>query len=193
MPPRPAASTRSRARVVLVASLLALFLLVLLLINGCTPAAPQATPSPQAPAVAFASEEEALAAAEKVLEDYLAMADLILQEGAADPERIAPLVTEKWLEVELAGYAEMRDLGVRQEGISAVSATRFQQMFLQGSTTSVMIYACIDYDESMLVDGSGERIGTTEPNTTVEVTFEAAPESSLKVAAWEKWGKGSLC
>ena len=59
-----------------------------LLLSGCLPQQPTATPPPEATAAPiFASDEEALAAATAAYAAYLAMSDQILKDGGKDPDR----------------------------------------------------------------------------------------------------------
>ena len=78
----------------------------MLLLAGCGGGDPIPTlpPTPSATPI-FASEEEALAAAEDAYAAYRGMSDQISAEGGANPERIAPFVTESRLADELRGFA----------------------------------------------------------------------------------------
>ncbi len=72
----------------------ALVLVGMLALTGCVDGdrLPTLPPTPTSTPI-FASEEEALAAAEEAYAAYLEMSNLISSEGGVEPERIAPFVT----------------------------------------------------------------------------------------------------
>src|SRR4051812_41826324 len=69
---------------------------LLLALAGCVPSDPHPTASPSASATpVFASDAEALAAAEKAYAAYLKVSGEISADGGLKPERIDPLVTKE--------------------------------------------------------------------------------------------------
>ena len=83
---------------------------------GCAPEdSPVPPPTPDVKPL-FASDEEALAAAEEAYAAYLAMSDEISHDGGVNPERIAPFVTSERLVTELDSFGRQRDLGIRSAG-----------------------------------------------------------------------------
>src|SRR5690606_22722214 len=105
---------------------------LVLVVSGCVPDAgiPTLPPTPTVTPV-FASEEEALAAAEDAYAAYLEMSYLIASEGGLEPERIAPLVTNEQFERELESLSIYSERGLHVDG-----QTRFDSMMLQQMSQS---------------------------------------------------------
>ena len=170
-------------------------LAVTLLTGGCvgpTEVVPTLTATEAAPI--FASDEEALAAAEEAYAAYLAMSDLIAQEGGRDPERIAPFVTEQQLVVELEGFASLAANGARLDGASRLGSVELQDV--AGDMTTVAAYVCIDYSAATYLRGDGSSIKTNREFESVLVLArfskgEVAP--ALILAAVEPWTQTEPC
>src|SRR5690554_677027 len=141
-------------------SLAAVSLAAAVLLSGCVLQEPEVVPPPESTTEpVFASDEEALAAATDAYEEYLAMSDLIAQEGGKDPERIAPFVTEEWLEEELTGFELLRDSGRRINGSSSFTNVRIQQnQQEEDGRAYVVIYVCSDESEIQVVDARGDDV-----------------------------------
>src|SRR5690606_24012229 len=83
---------------------------VAVLLSGCVQQGPEVTPPPEPSTTPiFASDEEALAAATEAYEAYLAMSDLIAQEGGVNPERIESVAVRKALADALEGFSVFRE------------------------------------------------------------------------------------
>ncbi|MCU1637074.1 MAG: hypothetical protein JWQ68_2313, partial [Cryobacterium sp.] len=57
----------------------------------------------------FATDEDALAAATEAYAAYLSMSDRILMDGGAQPERIREVATKPLADLEIAGFARVRE------------------------------------------------------------------------------------
>src|SRR4051812_14875779 len=80
-----------------------------LALAGCVPSEPPVTSPPTSDAQpVFASDEEALAAAEEAYGAYIAMVDEILRNGGDDGDRLAPLVSPELLAQQEEGFAAFR-------------------------------------------------------------------------------------
>ena len=168
----------------------------MLLFSGCGGGAPIPTlpPTPSATPI-FASEEEALAAAEEAYAAYSEMSDLISSEGGAEPERIAPLVTESQLEreVETAEYFSSRNL--RAVGGPTVTYFELQQFSESAEGAEVVVYVCLDVSETRVVDATGADVTPPdrEPTVPLEVEFVSDEANSLLVARSDVWSGSSFC
>ncbi|MET1002316.1 MAG: hypothetical protein ABWZ15_10945, partial [Acidimicrobiia bacterium] len=93
-------------------------LLAALAASGCAPepAAPH-TPAPTSTPL-FASDEEALAAAEEAYAAYQEVSDRILADGGSSPERLLDVATEKQYEYEKPGFDEARSRNFHSTGAS---------------------------------------------------------------------------
>lgn len=177
--------------------LTALAVAAVLLLGGCVPGDAQVAPPPaQTTEPIFASDEEALAAATEAYEAYLAMSDLIAQEGGKDPERIAPYVTKEWLKQEMKGNKELADSGRVLVGNFRVTQTTLQQMFVDESAlVNIVIYACVSPSGARLLGPSGKDVTPPELKAAwpTEATFSATDPTSLLLMRDEPWPTDSYC
>ncbi len=151
---------------------------------GCSDTTRLPDPTPEATAEPlFASDEEALAAAVEVYEEFLAVTDQILQEGGAEPERLEPLVSPDLYESELAGFEDFASSGARLVGSSSITASELQQRSPGSDPDSeeVIAYFCVSSEDTDVVDASGSSI--REPGAPVEYGFEVvtafAPDGAV--------------
>ena len=83
----------------------ALAIVISLMLGGCVPSAPAASPTPEPSSTpVFASEEEALAAAEEAYAAYLAVIDEIHADGGAGVERLEVVATPEVTNNEADGF-----------------------------------------------------------------------------------------
>lgn len=152
---------------------------------GCVPG-PDASPSPTATAAGprFASDEEALAAAEEAYAAYLAMSDRIAQDGGRDPERIAEFVTEEQLAVDIDSYQALRDAEVRQMGTAQLVASDLVSAELEGTTREIVMSVCVDYAGSRLVRSDSTEVETRREGSTVaaQVVMTSVDPGPFKVS-----------
>ena len=161
-------------------------------LGGCAPdaPAPKPTASPSATPL-FATDEEALAAAEEAYAAYLRVTDQVLSEGGSDPERLEAVVTGPQLETDVAEMAEAASLGYRSTG-----TTQFDQVVLQrvgtASEDAVTVYLCQDVADVDIFDASGRSIIAKDrrARSKFEVSFDAEKRGSsqeLLVARQTPW------
>jgi hypothetical protein len=143
----------------------------MLLLAGCGGGDPIPTlpPTPTATPI-FASEEDALAAAEDAYAAYLEMSNLIGSEGGVDPERIAPLVTTDRLEVDLRGFETLRQLELRLVGFTTFEVIDVQRVEQVGDDLEVVFYACWDATQSRVTDAAG--VDVTPPDRADRLVLE---------------------
>lgn len=177
-------------------ALAALLATAVLLLSGCVPPEPEVVPPPEpTSSPLFASDEEALAAATDAYEAYLKMSDLIAQEGGKEPERLAPYVTEEWLEQSVDFFNSFADSGRHQEGSSKVRDSTLQQHYVETSgDTAVVVYLCVDYASVKLLDQANQ--DTLPADSPSILPIEAtlfSKEGTLKLAGNEPWTSDSFC
>lgn len=142
----------------------------------------------------FASDEEALAAAEESYKRYISMEDSIAQEGGRDPERLAEIVTDEWLQTEFDTFERFRQSGRLQVGSTSVTDVELQRVdeFKDG-TAEVVVYVCVDFSDTSFVDASGAQVAPEGPRTlTLEATFVASDVNHLLLKGNEPWSE-SIC
>jgi hypothetical protein len=152
-------------------------------LTGCVPSAPVAAPSASAAAKpVFESDAAALDAATKAYAAYLAMSDTIAQEGGANPERLAALVTPEWLASEIGSFQDSARNGNHQVG-----RTTFDSSTLQVSDESedgvarVALYLCLDISDTRIADESQTDVTPQRNRTRLPfvATLQGESESLL--------------
>jgi hypothetical protein len=167
-------------------------------LSGCVPAS--ADPTPNAAATSkpvFESDAAALVAATKAYAAYLAMSDTISQEGGANPERIAALVTPEWLDREVTSADELAKSGNHQEGPTSFDSPRLQSREPGlGGAENVAIYICLDLTAVRVLDDSNQ--DTTAPGVRarfpVVATFNALQgEQQMLLDKNSPWDGDDFC
>jgi hypothetical protein len=136
------------------------------------------------------SEQEALDAAQKAYSEYLAMSDLIAQEGGLNPERLQPFVTEQQFRNELEGIANYSSKNLHLAGGSSFDSVHIANPDLQ----HFGIYLCIDNSKARIFD-SVETDVTPEGRVDrwpLIVSFTQQSES-LIVSGSETWTGSNFC
>lgn len=168
----------------------------LLVLTGCVQDAviPTLPPTPTSPPI-FASEEEALAAAEDAYAAYGEVSDLIAAEGGSDPERIAPFVTEDQLQNEMDAAAYYGDQQLHAEGRAATTKVELQQVSELNGFVEIAIYVCIDVSSVRILDASGNDVTPVdrEPIAALEVVLVGDASDSLLIASSDVWPDSSFC
>lgn len=165
-------------------------------LTGCSPeaAVPSAPPSAEAEPL-FASDEEALAAAEAAFEEYLVEAFAVFGADAGSPDRLEAVATGQVLETDLARADRYSTEGLRQAGKPEVLETQLQQYIPGANNDEVVTYSCLDGTSIELVDATGASL--SDPNRaatiTVENTFEAGESGGLLLSRSEIWAEGETC
>lgn len=174
-----------------------LFALSALLLSGCSPeaAVPSAPHAAEGEAL-FASDEEALAAAEAAYAQYLEVYDAVFAEGGAAPERLEKVATGEVLTEDLDRAREFQTEGTSLSGKTTVLETSLQQLAQNSpDETEVITYACLDAFSIDVLDASGSPIGNPERDATVtfELRFTAQSNESLLLAESTIWKSGPSC
>lgn len=136
---------------------------VLLALAGCAPAAspPPSSSTPSATPV-FASDAEALKAAETAYAAYQAAVDQSLQTG--DPSKLNEVAVEKALATAKGAVEKFHEAGRRQVGLSSIDSVSAADMspFTNGAyrDSVAQIYACLDVSKVDVVDQSGRSVST---------------------------------
>lgn len=185
---------RRSGRHLVVAVVAALAVAAVGALTGCVPGKPAVTPAPTSTSGSpvFASDEEALAAAEEAYRAYTRISDQILNEGGVGPERILDVASGEFGEQESVGLAEFASNGWKSTGSSDVTNFVAQSVNLDGSPV-VIAYVCVDVSAVNVVDSTGiSVVSATRPDTQAfEVTFDGA--TSLLPIAREVWSGGGVC
>lgn len=137
-------------RMRLLTPLVAVALVVLLAACRPDPVPAPLPPEPTATPV-FASDAEALAAAEEAYAAYLEISGQISDAAGANPERIAEFVTESYRSRATESFAVYSQGAIRTSGTT--TADSFDLVFFDDS--ELQIEACVDVSESRVLDEMG--------------------------------------
>lgn len=157
---------------------------------SCTAPAPKPSPTPTA---IFASEEEALAAAEETYAGYLAVSDAVSADGGASPERIQPYVTDEFWDSEAEAIRPLVEAGYRTSGVSS-----FDRAELLGAIDSptLSVRLCLDVSKVRVWDSAGvdvtpvDRLNRTPLNVELAVSGADDP---LLIAKSDVWSSENFC
>ena len=167
--------------------------LIAVALAGCSAQqpAPKETAAAAAQKPLFASDEEALAAAQAAYANYLEVSDQIARDGGANPERLKGLVSDSLYTDEVSGFQQ-----IAQEQSIAVGSSSFDTIHLQGiDSKSLTTYLCIDHSQIHLQNLSGQDV--TSPNRVdrypLVVTFASDGNGSLIIESSESWSGQNFC
>jgi hypothetical protein len=163
-------------------------------LSGCAAAAPPA-PAPTSTAI-FASEDEALAAATNVYQQYTAALDIVFAAGGRGDESLSNFVTPEYL-VTLSEDGALEKNGWRTTGITSFDNVSVDELVDTGKTATVTLTLCRDVANVRIVDGEG--IDVT-PESRMErfpvlVTFEteSGTADALKISESDSWSGENFC
>ncbi|KRE21816.1 hypothetical protein ASG80_12045 [Agromyces sp. Soil535] len=172
--------------------------IAVLLLSGCV-GSPVPTATPTASETAepiFASDEEALAAAEAAYREYSAALNSIAREDNRNPERITAVVSGTYAEQVEALFNDLTQRGLSIEGESTVDSFRLIEAVEVDRRAEVTILLCSDVGLSKIVDAAGNDV--TPPDRpdrsallAVIVSAENDP-TDLVVQKEEPWS-GEYC
>jgi len=165
---------------------------VAVLLSGCLPPQPVLAPTPEPTSTPiFASDEEALAAAEAAYGAYVKLSDQIFMEGGVDPERLATVATGTFLAASITSFKTVQSQHLRSSGGTTFDSVDLQKFDGASADSSVVVvYLCEDVSAVDVTDAGGASV--VAPNrpsrTRLVVTFDFA--GSLLVSSREPWNIG---
>lgn len=143
----------------------------------------------------FASDEEALAAAEEAYAWYLEVSNAVGEGGWNDTASLQEVLRGEALEDSLVSTADLQENGYRQVGESTFdSATLQQYSDIAPGMVSVTIYLCLDVSAVDVVDQQGESV--VQPGRVDRQPLEIELndlDGVLKVNRSEAWSGESFC
>jgi hypothetical protein len=161
--------------------------------NTAPPVADATAAPTEAPPV-FASNDEALAAANSFYSSYQAMANTISREGGADPHRIKPFVTEDMLPGEIATYERLTARGVHLVGDIGFDSMSVQSASLQAG--SINLYMCLDVSHGEVVGADGISVAPPDRPTRYPLVLALVQNdenSQLLLEKSEIWSGSDFC
>lgn len=169
---------------------------VLLPLSGCSGApAPTTAPtsSPTADPI-FATDEEALAAAEAAYERFLEVSTSVTSDGGTDSDRLKAVATGQALAEEIDAAAEFEAEGLRTTGSVDFRVNELQSSDVAGGLVQVTVYVCDDLRNLDVLDASGQ--SRVVEGRVVDVPYTVVLEgdkTSLLVSKRELWTRDNFC
>ena len=184
--------TRSGATLLICAALTTLAL------TGCanttTVAPPTATPDREATPM-FASDEDALAAAETAYRNYIDVSDQIARDGGLNVERLQPFVSVELYQQQVQEYAD-----VASKGLRAVGSSMFDSFTLESYSREhdkIRVYVCMRVANIRVLDSANNDATPPDRNDDLplQVAFGRSVESEpeLSVTRSEVWSGKNFC
>lgn len=168
-----------------------------LVFGGCAAEDPIVRPSPDPSSTPlFASDEEALAAAEEAYGRYQAVENQIFAGGGLDGNRIENVAVGEALEAARAGIASFEEKGYKSIGDVSFKTAGLQHFDpdAPGGLEIVSLYICLDFSAQDVVDDQG--ISVVNPERSLNQAFETSFDYSangLILSSREPWTSDEIC
>ncbi|MEF3405440.1 hypothetical protein [Agromyces sp. CCNWLW203] len=170
------------------------------LLSGCAGGAPTPSPSPSADAAEpiFASDEEALAAAEAGYSEHLALVDLLTAAGGADVAGLDDVATSEYAANIKESLQRLQESGARTEGSTRFDSAGLIEQFDSDGAATVDVYLCLDVSEVRVLDASGKDVTPTDRKDRAPIQVELVSASAgdpahLLVAGAQSWSGDDFC
>jgi hypothetical protein len=146
----------------------------------------------------FASDAEALAAAETAYAAYLKVSSEITGDGGTEPERIDALVTTKQAPIEHDTYAYFSSKKLHTVGIPTFSTPELEQVtFDNAGRVDLTFYTCVDATSVRVLNASSIDVtpANRQDETPLEVALVSSPSSNseLLVSESSTWSGPGVC
>ncbi|CAN5229565.1 hypothetical protein BH11ACT4_BH11ACT4_11690 [soil metagenome] len=176
---------------------LATLALAALALTGCVPQAGAPTPQPTPSATpVFASEEDALRAAEAAYAEYQQVIDASL--ATYDTARLSEVATGDALKAAESSVESFKSKGQKLVGHSSTDSVRFAQVggLLGGDKNEpAQIYGCLDISMTDVVDGSGSSVvpATRATRLSMIISLVLSQSNTFLVSTAEVWDGDDFC
>lgn len=176
----------------------ALVMVAALSVSACAPPSPAKPPKPSPSSTAlFATDEEALAAAEEAYREYLSVVDGVLQAGGSDTTGLRAVAAGAALDQALSDAGEFASLGYRTVGTTALNAIVLQRVGVEAEdvTRVVDAYVCEDASQVDLINAEGTSLvsDSRPPLTPFQVSFGREGKRGLVLTNRSAWDGEDVC
>jgi hypothetical protein len=170
----------------------------ILLLPGCTGDAPIVLPSPESStAPVFATDEEALAAAEAAYGEYLAASSTISSKEGSTADGLRQFVTDDYFVEVKASVERFNNDGREQQGkptFDSITLQQFADTYIE--PVVVVVYLCVDVSATTFVDAKGN--DQTPPDRALRVPLEVSfvgveRTKRLLIDSSEAWTGEDFC
>ena len=165
--------------------------------SGCATDDPAPKPSTSTSAAPlFASDEEALAAAEEAYAAYLAVSDTITADGGANVGRIDSVVSPSLQSAVHASLRKYEDRNLRTTGQSNFDTATLQRSETDSAGVArVGIYVCLDVTNVRVIsaDGSDATPVDRVNRLPLAIDFISTGQGSLVMDGSDSWTGENFC
>jgi hypothetical protein len=159
-----------------------------------TPIVP--SPAPSATPI-FASDDEALAAAEEAYRAYQKVEDEVGHDGGVQLERFKSVAKADALESTEASFASFHESGLRSTGETQVASFSLQQYSpnASGGEGAVSAYVCLDVSGVDVLDSNSKSVvSKTRPDRQAfELAFDLQEGTFLILSSRLPWTGSGVC
>ena len=177
---------------------LAAFGALALVLTGCVGSpAPTQSPTPTEAAPIFASDEEALAAAEQAYAAQLALVDELSHAGGETTDRLEEIATPEYASGISASLQRLNEAGMHTTGTTTYDNFDLIEQFEVDGVAHVSAYVCLDVGDTRVIDAVGADV--TPADRRVRAPLQVSLESNadganqLVVAGAEPWSGDDFC
>lgn len=171
------------------AHLSAALLLTALVLTGCTTPTPMPTAPPEPSIVpVFASDEEALAAAEEAYGRYVAAAQGVIHRGGQNPEAVEPYLSAELYERDRQSFEKFSENN--WVGVGDASFTMLLQRY---DDHSVHTYVCDDFSKTDVHDAAGVSVVSPDRRTRFAYEVEFAVADQMRIVNKDLWDGSGVC
>lgn len=143
----------------------------------------------------FASDEEALAAAEELYGRYNKLSNELGAGGWSDTSELSEVLSGAALAGELETSDSLSTKGYRQIGDSSFDSVTLQQLIDHGAeAVALTIYVCLDVSEVDVIDGDGSTVvSASRPDRQALEVEMNDNDGALKIVRSEAWSGANFC
>lgn len=175
-----------------------LALLVALMLGACTQPPPKPIPSASSTAEpVFASDAEALAAAEEAYGLYYETWNTIARDGGVNPQRIVPFTSASFSDSAVSGLERFEEEAVRASGDTVPYGMKVQSVAYDSTVPRVVVYVCLDYSDARLINSSGTDVTPTDRLELNPISAEfigsKGDPATLVLDRNDKWPGQTFC
>lgn len=170
---------------------------LVLALAGCVPSTSHGTASPSPTATpVFASDADALKAAEAAYAAYLKVSDQIAQDGWRSPEMLQSFARGAALKEDTKTAQKLSSKSLRQVGDTTFDRLSVQTVDERGKGTAVVtVYLCVDVSGVDVVGPDGDSVvpASRQDRVPLEVDIDNLESSSFKVSRSDAWSGTDFC
>ena len=168
---------------------IAVVFLSVLVLTGCVGSDPPVTPAPTPTSTPlFASDAEALKAAEAAYKRFNDVADAVFDAGGVGADRLNAVSVDPLLKESLRDFEDVRAKGLRSTGKVVDRDFRLQSTG-PGPADAVVMYVCEDLSGSDVVDANGHSVvKPSRPDSQLfAIHFTALKSGTILPSSQEPW------